>query len=307
VTKKIFLSLAILVCISGFAYAEITFTAGIWETTFDCDDWESRLPSYDYILSCDGMVRASDASLLTGDKVTTLSSAANMESGGGSKGIRFWKGSGADNIYSGTVRVNFPSAQQEIWIRWYEKYESGFEWNNSLDVKSLYFTNSPDQNSHPYVGFMGSGYRFYWGGSASGPWPGYDERSTSSVGGWDDIYDTEIADGTWHCFEIHMKMDTDGTDGEGRIWVDGELVDEETEMDWSDIDDNPGWTHFSFLLNHKDPGLERPYYVDFDDLSVYTVTPSNQDASGNPMIGPIDWAETPSQSGVTLSGVTIGQ
>ena len=276
------------------SFAAITFTDGKWETTFNCDNWESRVPSYDYRLNCDGMVRNLDKAPLTpGERVTTLSSVSNNPSGAGGKGVRFWKGSGGDNILSGDIAVNFPTPQKELWIRWYEKYEAGFKWNNSIDVKSLYFKAT---DSNPYVGYQYGNYRFYWGGGG-GPYP------VGSSGGWDDVYGT-TSDGTWHCFEVYMKMDTNGTDGVGRTWVDGELVASQTGMNWSSSHPHPGWDYFHFLSNQKNPGLERPYYVDVDDMVIYNTTPPNRDANGNPFIGPIGGSDATTDDATTDDATT---
>lgn len=266
-------------------FASITFTDGKWESTFDCVDWDQ----FD-VVDCDGIERSGNWSCDgTG---SSIESAANNPDGDGGKGARFWKCSGDVNLNSGTLKVVFPSAQNEIWVRWYERYESGFSWGGSIDVKSLYFK---DAVSNPYVGYQGGRYRMYWGGS-DGPWPGMVEEND---GGWEDVYGT-TSDGSWHCFEVYMKMDTNGSNGVGRLWVDGNLVAEETTIDYGTVS---GWDYFDFLSNQKDPGLARAYYVDFDDVVIYNTTPPNTDSEDNPYIGPLgetsENAEPPS-TGTTL-------
>ncbi|MCJ8503005.1 polysaccharide lyase [Desulfatitalea alkaliphila] len=276
--------------IQSTSHANIAFVSGKWETTFNCIVQTQHEGS----LSCDGLSWGGDWTV-NGYR-TTIESAGNNPIGDG-RGARFWKGSGGDNRNSGTIVAEFPTPQKELWVRWYERYEAGFRWGNSIDVKSLYFKAN---NSNPYVGYQYSNYRFYWGGSGGGP------TFPVAVGnGWRYVYPTGTSDGTWHCFEVYMKMDTDGTDGEGKIWIDGVLVEEYSGFSWSSGSNHPGWDRFEFLSNQKDPGLSRPYYVDFDDLAVYNTTPSNRDANGNPFIGPIGWgggnytpppSETPEES-----------
>ena len=275
--SKIFL-LSIFFLWPNFSLAAINFTDGKWETTFDCDEYTL----FSGILNCDNL---SEGGNWTADGLqTSISSLANKTVGLGGKGARFWKGSGGDNINSGTISVDFPLPQKELWVRWYERYELGFEWNNSIDIKSLYFKAT---DSNPYVGYQGGDYRFYWGGNGAGTI----DYPRGSGGGWDDVYPSGIADGTWHCFEIYMKMDTNGVDGVGRIWVDGVLVANKLDVNWSDNNSkpHPGWENFEFLSNQKDPGLSRPYYVDYDDMVIYNSPPQNLDSNNNPFIGPVGW------------------
>lgn len=281
------LLLSIVFCLPTLSFAAITFDGnGKWETTFDCAEQTQFVGTLD----CDGMNWSGDYS--TDGHVTTIESSANNPSGLGGYGAKFWKNDG-ENANSGTIAVTFPSAQDEVWVRWYERYQSGFQWGASTDVKSLYFKAT---GSNPYVGYQYGNYRMYWGGSL-GPWP------AGAAGGWDDVYGT-ASDGTWHCFEVYMKMDTNGANGIGRLWVDGVLVAEETTIDFGTIS---GWDYFNFLSNQKYPDNGEAMYVDFDDMVVYNTTPPNTDDDGNAYIGPLgETSSTPSITGIpTIIGVTI--
>ena len=263
------------------SYAAISFTNGKWETTFDCAEGQSQ---DDPSLNCNGMVWWGDWSY--NSKRTTITSVANNPLGSG-RGAQFWKGSGGDHRITGTIRVAFPSPQKEIWVRWYEKYESGFRWNlASEETKELYFHDG-NGRSDPYIGFAYGAFETYTGinGAPTSAFP----RSETS--GWDDLFRTTngVADGTWHCLETYMKMDTNGTNGVGRLWVDGVLVASKTNVNWSSNTGKPnaGWTEFDFLENQKDPGMSRDYYVHVDDIVIYNTTPPGRDALGNPFIGQI--------------------
>lgn len=285
------------------ALAEIYFDSnGKWHTTFDCSEWDqgSGEPLY-----CDGLIKGGD--WYADDKGSQITSVANNPAGAGGKGARFWKGSGYDNNTSTSFTVIFPSRVKEIWVRWYERYEEGFEWaGGRIDVKSLYFRTAEHRDrgaGSPYMGFYGtSGYRIYNNGS-TGSFP------VTYSGGWGDLYPTGVADGSWHCFEIYMKMDTDGTDGIGRIWINGELVAEDNSVNWSDndADARKGFAWFDFLSNQKDPELDRPYYVDVDDMVIYNKTPPNTDNDGNPFVGPINWDSSSSSSLPPPTGLTTAQ
>lgn len=261
----------------SLAFAAITFDgSGKWETTFDCAPWEALLPNYSYPLSCDGIARGADNAGL----VWAIAANANNPDGAGSLGARFWKGSGGDNINSGTASVAFPSPQRELWVRWYERYESGFSWGGSIDVKSLYFKGT---NSNPYIGYQGADYRLYHANAG--------RYATSAEGGWTDVYQTGTSDGAWEVFEVHIKADTDGTDGVVQIWVGGDLLADYQNVDWGAGGASfAGWDSFEFLSNQKDPGLARAYYVDADDIAVYNQTPPTTDpVSGYPWIGPVSY------------------
>ena len=210
---------------------------------------------------------------------TQTTSAANYPGGGGGYGMRSWKGDGS-NVLSGPVRFDFPSTQREFWVRWYERWENGSRWSDGIPgyTKSIYMrTEGP---SGPYAGFYASGYRIANQGS-TGAYP----RSDS--GGWTTVYPSGVSDGSWHSYEIHMKMDTNGTDGIGQIWVDGNLVSSMTNVNWSGGNSltQRGFTYFDFQNNQASLANGKAIYVDTDDMVIYTSTPPKRDAQGNPYIG----------------------
>ena len=238
------------------------------------------------------------------NKYTQTTAAANYPGGGGGYGLRQWKGDGS-NVLSGPIKVEFSSPQKEFWVRWYERWENGARWSdgNPAYTKSMYIrTNGP---SGPYAGFYGSGYRMYNQGS-TGVYP------SSNTGGWSSVYPGGVSDGSWHVYEIYLKMDTNGSDGIGRIWVDGKLVSNVPNVNWSGGNSltRAGFTWFDFQNNQASPSNGKVIYVDTDDMVVYTSTPPNRDASGNPYIGPIGGSTPPPSGGDTTppavpTGVTV--
>ena len=239
-----------------------------------------------------------------GTNYTQTTAAANYPGGGGGYGLRQWKGDGS-NVLSGPIKVEFSSPQKEFWVRWYERWENGARWSdgNPAYTKSMYIrTNGP---SGPYAGFYGSGYRMYNQGS-TGVYP------SSNTGGWSSVYPGGVSDGSWHVYEIYLKMDTNGSDGIGRIWVDGKLVSNVPNVNWSGGNSltRAGFTWFDFQNNQASPSNGKVIYVDTDDMVVYTSTPPNRDASGNPYIGPIGGSTPPPSGGDTTppavpTGVTV--
>jgi hypothetical protein len=165
------------------------------------------------------------------------------------------------------------------------RYESGFAWiggGPGYD-KWLYILTGGSTDVIPE--FAGAGITAY----AQGPGIGENYQVNTSSYGWDDIMGGATSDGLWHCYEFYIKMDTDQTDGVGRIWIDGTLRAENIAVNFSggDAASQPGWTRTLIGSNQSTPDNGRVMAVDFDDMVIYSSTPPNVDADGNPFIGPI--------------------
>lgn len=284
--------------IAAPAVAGITFNEGKWETNFDWEEgwqhdirgWLDPAPHKPGVQTRGGTVDG---------EMTTITSEANYHNGKGGKGVRFWKGSGADNRYSAAVRITFDEQQKELWVRYYFRYEEGFEWiyGAAAGTKEVYWdvNGGLDDRAITVSGLMDEDIRTYGTGD---PWYSDRKNHTQSqaraAGGWNYLYPGGISDGSWHCVEWYLKMDSGSQqyDGIARIWIDGELKVERIDINFSGgrpIGVN-GWSWFEFLHNQKDPGLERPYYQDVSDMVIYNQTPQNFDEHGNPFIGPVGWS-----------------
>jgi len=228
-------------------------------------------------------------------KYTESTTAAASPNGSNTGGGRWWVEDG-QNKQTGKITVGWAGAtgrQKELWIRFYMRYQLGFEFNNGGEPgydKTIYlFTGNslaiiPQWNSsHPGGGqwaiSLGSG--------------GGDELFAVPRITWSDIFGA-TGDGLFHMIEIHVKMDTNQTDGIGRLWIDNILRGEDTSHDWSggNSGDQLGFSYFEVYANQNEGtnagGVGNPAYVDITDLAVYRVTPPNTDASGNPYIGPLN-------------------
>lgn len=214
---------------------------------------------------------------------TQVTSEANYPGGAGGNGMRSWLDDTANEV-SGSVRIDFPSPQKEFWLRWYERWQVGAKWDWSYAAttpyhKSMYLRSNG--TSDPYAGFYGrNGYRLYNQGSTGG-------LLAVTPGGWETVYPTGISDGSWHAWEIHMKMDTNNTNGVGQVWMDGVLIGSKTDFNWSNGDtaSRAGWTWFSPVENNQGTNNGGAIYIDIDDMAIQNTTPSNKDAQGNPYIG----------------------
>jgi len=234
-------------------------------------------------------------SYVAGDYATQITSSANNIAGSG-RGGRFWFGDGA-TANTGPFAIQFPTAQTELWIRFYSRYPSGHSWGpiDTFQMQKMLIAYTAGTNLFAYFEFYEENQITIVAQATSNY---YKVKSIS--GGWQDTMGGDVGDGEWHYYEIHLKMDTNQTDGIGEIWVDGDLKISVTDMDWSNGDANAklGWTYIKlpenarYVLNHY------VSYVDIDDIVIYNTTPPGRDDDDNPFIGPIAEPTT----GSTASG-----
>jgi hypothetical protein len=90
--------------------------------------------------------------------------------------------------------------------------------------------------------------------------------------GWNQLFPSGISDGRWICIEVHLKMDTNGSDGVGEIWIDGVLRASRKDVNYSNNNElsKQGWTYFYFDGNQHNPSNGKRMYVDWDDIVVRT-------------------------------------
>jgi hypothetical protein len=87
--------------------------------------------------------------------------------------------------------------------------------------------------------------------------------------------------GRWYAIEMYVKFSLG--DGIVRLWIDGQLRAEQTNIDTAVSDgDVMDYGYFMGYWNGR-CGQDQVMYL--DDLVITTDTPDNRDAAGNPMIG----------------------
>ena len=261
---KIFFLLNLL-CFFPLIYPCNTF-GGIdlpWSTTYDCSDWTS----YSQSLDCNGLSKYLGYTAC-GHYEEILSS-GNMAGGGGGKGQRHWICDGY-NCNSGGTRLYFNTNPNEIWMRWYMRFEEGWDWERSYTgwygFKILYFDVG---NNFIIVGIPGGSFlegngkvNFAAGGSTL--W-------TSLK--WDDINATGAlvdghrqGDGLWHCYEIHIKCESvsGAGDGELHFWFDGVQKYANTSVTYNktELDNVIIGSNAKYPLNGACVAL------DFDDIAI---------------------------------------
>jgi len=249
--------------------------------------------------------------------VPSITSAANNPLGTGN-GFRSWLyGDGltvaAYDINISNYSNNFSPAQKELWIRWYVRYQSGII-GTGLYYQKLLYIRTASSNSVDVIAELYNKGGFCINAQATAN----PVAASSTTGGWNTMYPTAISDGTWHCLEIHIKMDTNGTvggltaNGIAQYWLDGVNYINNTSVNFSNGDTvaQQGWTWFDFPGNYSygssTPGLNtsgNEMYMDWDDLDVVNITPAGRDASGNAMIGPL--GGTVNLPPATPTGVTV--
>ena len=231
--KKAFKTIIILSIFSIFS--SISVLAGVnlpWESTFNCNEWQETEGS-DWPPRCDELQIG-----LWGDFFETqITTSANYSGGGGGRGLRFWKYSSDKNDQSGIARIYFSSNQKEFWLRWYVRFESGFAWYNRLNYDKIIYLYYGTNTGLGGFEFKGNNTMTFWRSGIIYP---------STNGGWTDQMGGSTSDGSWHYHEIHIKMDTDGTNGIGEYWLDGVQKISVNNINWSGKLNDPGRRFWRF-------------------------------------------------------------
>ena len=202
------------------------------------------------------------------------------------------------------------------------RYEQGYQWNPLSYAKHLYIWTQSASNAVIPEYFGAGTYRVYAeapGGGAS--YPGNT--------GWQSIYGT-ASDGSWHCYEIHIRMDTNGTsgsavaDGVAELWIDNvnQFSVANANYSWGDPAAAQGWTYVDIKSNQSSPANGRGMYVDYDDIVIsatgrigplFSVTASVSGGGGSvsAQSRPVAYGGTASviiipNSGYSIAGITDG-
>jgi len=113
----------------------------LWSTTYDCAEWNFFKGEAKNILNCDGLSGAGQSFTNSfGTYGTQITLNANNPLGIG-RGQRSWECDGW-NQGTGGLYYSFNQPQSEFWIRWYLRYEKGFQWSPLGYDKLLYIFTS---------------------------------------------------------------------------------------------------------------------------------------------------------------------
>jgi chitinase len=214
----------------------------------------------------------------------TMSINSTNKRGVSGKGFTFWSEVvNSDWASDGLLDIELDSSgYNEIYVRFYIKFQSGWEWAttesplqkflhishyNSSDPTSRYDFFDLSQNKPRSIIDLAK----YNSGTAdiaisvlqsrygTASTEAIDYFGTGNYGGTgDDFWDEGmIGDGEWHCWESYFKMNSaDGVaDGISRSWVDGVLIHESTNIAWVTGDDpaNRRWNYVWIGGNSYNP------------------------------------------------------
>jgi hypothetical protein len=273
-------AVAMLIFVAGLVFPPTTSAVVNlpWSTTYNCPDWKSsdgQNPGCDGLWAGGGWTCDNGDGTVREEQITAL---ANYPGGAGGKGQRHWLGDGVNNT-SGGVWASFPAPQSELWVRWYMRYEHGFEWNPYLmNQKILYF--DPTAFPRLIVEYYGQDRVQVFSYASSQGYPSAEGTGWNAImaSGATDARGNKTSDGRWHLWEFHVRIDTNGTDGVVELWIDNNTVIDVTNA-------NLAAASLGGLLigsNGFTPGSGRCLAVDYDDLAIRTTGP----------IGPVGGGDT---------------
>ena len=248
---------------SSQASASITLP---WSTTYNCPELVQGTAPWNAFpadLGCDG-IESFGASTANGqgEQITT---AANYSNGGGVRGQRQWNCDGS-SCGSGNTQLNFTTAQPELYIRWYMRYQLGYTWANVEPIfDKVFFIRDATGNKNSIPEFHGT----------LNNWNMFSQVDSNhdipAPSGWTFTQGGTTGDGQFHCYEVHIKEDTNGSNGIGEFWFEGVLKGSITNINYGTA---PGWTEMEIGSNQgtvANGGVN--FAVDFDDIAIRTTGP----------------------------------
>jgi hypothetical protein len=240
-----------------------------FSTTYACPEQSQKDTMW---VTCDG-IKGGGGWTTSNGSGEQITAAANYPLGGGGLGQRHWIGQSSGNTNnSGGVFYRFSQTVQEVYIRWYIRWQAGLKLGGdtppiSRAHKLVYFTGSYcGQPGGCYFQMEGSRYHFVINGV------GYPAGM-----GWDSMFGgggNAPSDGRWIMMEVHLKNATIGqNNGIVQWWVDGKLV-----MDHRNVgmQGSTGFSAFAFPSNHQFTTVQGAccdMYEDLDDVAIRTAGP----------------------------------
>jgi len=231
--------------------------ANVFQTTFDCPDWNQTmgLDDSDVCSNGDGIEGGGDWSTSNGS-VDQITAAANNPAGGGGKGFRHWAGDGVNNNGGGIV-VQWVGVS-EMWFRYYIRFQA-VAWDPSTVYMKTIYCNR---------GVPGT---FYFGlhDNVIGGYVEADLRTHKSTVSFVNWQGGSTGDGNFHALEVHAKMNTTGASSDGVLeyWLNGTLIYSNSTLHFSDTT-GARWTNCLVGSNQNAPQNGADAYVDFDDIAV---------------------------------------
>lgn len=189
---------------------------------------------------------------------------ANRSGGAGGRGFRHWRSDGFDINGGGMSIAASGGPYSELWVRFYMRHQSGFAWSGGapqFEKDQYWNTGAINQVGEFNYGYNGGGWGFRTYADV--------RNNIASSMTWSDLQGGSTSDGLFHCHEYHIKMDTNGSNGEGHIWIDDVLVLTVLDVDWGT--GGAVWSEFILGDNQNDPANGGDRYTDYDDLAISAV------------------------------------
>jgi len=175
-------------------------------------------------------------------------------------GVRHYRGSGNNgqgaghNDNSGGIILVMPSAQTELWVRCYMRFQSGFSWNGG----------TPEYTKDHYWG--GGAEPIFLFGHQGGAW-GVNYAGTTNYPGtktWADVMGGATGDGLWHCYEYHFRFS--GATGLLEFWIDNVAAGSYSNIDMG----SSGISSFKLGENQATVvgSGTADYYTDYDEVVI---------------------------------------
>jgi hypothetical protein len=224
-------------------------------TSFDCNEW-TQTSGADPCSPGDSINTGGNwtTSSGKGDQITL---AANNPLGTG-RGFRHWRGTGTNNN-AGGIRITF-TPTRELYVRWYARFSPGFAWTNGSPhySKEVYFDVGSANTA--IAEFASGNFQVH---SLAG------SQNIASSATWNAINGGSAGDGKFHCYEVYIKLDTNGSDGIVKLWSEGRLVGSFTGLN---LGTRPAFDAF-MLGSNQDYVTNGDQYTDYDDVVVSLTGP----------------------------------
>ncbi|MFA6146789.1 MAG: hypothetical protein WC899_01085 [bacterium] len=196
-----------------------------------------------------------------------ITSAANYPGGAGGKGFRQWYGD-SNNSGSGMADFRFNPRPTELWIRYYARWEAGFNAANTggatgLWQKMLYLYNTSSVPSIAFSSLRGSGCEMQSYGT-TGNFDDYGSGCGATQLGFDPV--TQLSNGQWQLIEWHFKIANPAI---LEFYINGTKAWE--KLGWNAT--AAGWTGIGRILvpsNNHTLNNGRVMYYDQDDFAFST-------------------------------------
>lgn len=167
----------------------------------------------------------------------------------------------------------------EIWYRVWIYYPEGFDFtNNGIGVKTLRIhTHSADGSHQGYFDLLSNKSHLTTVIEHSN-----NKEFTTNNPNWRSI-GSKVTTGVWHALEMYAKLSSVSGKGIYRLWMDGELILEDTAS--ANLKTSGSKADFAYLWSYFNGGSPKDQKAYVDDVIITNEAPNAKDSHGNRYIG----------------------